>query len=63
MESALAFSNSGVQSGTHNIEISVVGKFEVIDASHDTREVVVRGIWWLAWFANDGKHRGETLKA
>lgn len=62
MEGALALLHSGEQPFSHGIVAGIVGELEIVDAGHYTRQVVVRSIWVLAWFADDSKHRREAAE-
>lgn len=62
MESALSFPDGGGYTASHDIQVCVVGQFEVIDASHDTRKVVIGDIWRFTWLANHREHGRETFE-
>ena len=63
MESTLAFLDGNEQLGSHHLERAVVGHLEVIDASHDTRQVVVGAVRRLARLADDGEEWRERFEA
>ena len=62
VERALPFTHRDTKSLTENLGRRVIRELEVVDASHDTGKVVVRGVWWFAWAANDSEHGSETLE-
>jgi hypothetical protein len=63
MESALTLPDRDAQLLTQNIDGTVVGHLEVVDAGHDGRQIVVGRVWWFAWLANDGEHGRKVLEA
>lgn len=63
MESTLSFLNCGVHTTFHNVQIAVIGQFEIIDTGHDTREVVVWRVRWLAGLANHSEHWSQALES
>jgi hypothetical protein len=62
MEGALTFLDGGKEPPPQHLDVSIVGKLEVIDTSHDSGKVIVRGIRRLARLAHHGKHGCQTLK-
>ena len=63
VERALALFHSGVESGAQDVDVAVVGHLEVVDASHDGREELIRSVGCLCGFADDGEHGRECLEA
>ena len=63
MERALALFHSSVEPGAQNVDVAVVGHLEVVDASHDGREELIRSVWRLCRLADDGEHGRESLEA
>ena len=63
MKRALAFADGHVQSRAHDVEVGIIGEFEVVDTRHDTWKVVIGSIRGFTWFANHSEHRGQTLEA
>lgn len=63
VEGTLSFFHRSGKLLLHNISGGVVGELEVVDASHDTGQIVIRGVWMLARFADHGEHGGETFEA
>ena len=63
VERALALFHSSVQPGAQDVDIAVVGHLEVVDASHDGREELVRSVGSLRRLADDGEHWCESLEA
>ena len=63
MKSTLSFSDGGIDLCSHHLNIAVVWELEIIDTGHDGRQVVVRGVWWLAGLADNGEHGGEGFEA
>ena len=63
MEGALAFFDSRVELLAHDVKICVVGELEVVDACHDTREIVIRRIRWFARLADHREHRRQALES
>ena len=65
VERALALLNSSVEPGAQDIDVAVIGHLEVVDASHDGREEIVRGVGSLGGLADNSEHgrkRFETCK-
>src|SRR5947209_17025365 len=62
MESALSLLDGDVQTVPQDFQISVVGKLEIVDASHNTGQVIVRRVWRLAWLADHGEHGCKALE-
>ena len=62
MEGALTFLYSNTQFLAENVHAAIIGHLEIVDTSHDAREVVVRRKWRLTGFANDCEHRSEILE-
>lgn len=62
MECSLSFLKSDRKTFFEDIQIAVVWELQVVHASHNTGQVVVRGIGRLAWAAHDCKDGGETLE-
>lgn len=62
MEGALTFLNCNTELLAKNLHAAVIGHLEVVDASHDTREIVVRRQRRLARLANHGEHGREILE-
>ena len=63
MERALALFHSSVEPGAQDIDVAVVGHLEVVDASHDGRQELVRSVGRLCRLADDGEHGRESLEA
>ena len=63
MERALALFHSSVEPGAQDVDVAVVGHLEVVDASHDGREELVRSVGSLRRLADDGEHWCESLEA
>ena len=63
MKRALAFLDGRVQSCTHDVEIGVIGEFEIVDTGHDARQVVIGGKGWFAWLAYNREHWGKALES
>src|SRR5690349_8788908 len=63
MESTLALLHGDTQLLTEYLPGAVIRHLEIVDASHDRREVVVGRVWWLCWLADHCKHGCETLEA
>ena len=63
VERALALFHSGVKPGAKDVDVAVVGHLEVVDASHDGREELVRSVGSLRRLADDGEHWCESLEA
>ena len=63
MESALAFLNGNPEFLAEDDHVAVVGHLEVVDASHDGREELVRSVGRLCRLADDGEHGRESLEA
>ena len=63
MERALALFHSSVEPGAQDIDVAVVGHLEVVDASHDGREELIRSVGRLCRLADDGEHGRESLEA
>ena len=59
----MALLDSKVQFGAQGVKIAVVGHLEVVDASHDGREELVRSVGSLRRLADDGEHWCESLEA
>lgn len=59
MEGALSFFDGNVQLLLEDIKRAVVRHLEIVDACHDTRQVVVRRVWGLGGLADDRKHGCE----
>lgn len=62
VEGTLTFLDGKVQFGAQGVKIAVVGHLEVVDAGHDGREEVVRGVGGLSGLADDGEHGGERFE-
>ena len=62
MERALALFHSSVEPGAQDIDVAVVGHLEVVDASHDGREELIRSVGRLCGLADDGEHGCESLE-
>ncbi len=63
VECTLAFPDGCAQPLAHHIEVGIVRKLQIVDARHNTGQVVVRCIRRLARFANDCEHRCEAFEA
>lgn len=63
VESPLALFDGHEELPSQIIDVAVVGQFQVVDARHDAREVVVRRVWCLAGLANHGEHGGQASEA
>lgn len=63
MEGALSFLDGSIHTSSHDVQIGIVGQFEVINACHDAWKVVIGNERWLARFADHGEHRSKTLEA
>lgn len=63
MESSLSLLNSSVHAALHDFQIGIIRQLEIVDACHDARKVVVRGVWWFTWFADYSEQRREVFKA
>lgn len=63
MERALALFHSSVEPGAQDVDVAVVGHLEVVDASHNGREELIRSVGCLCRFADDGEHGRESLEA
>jgi hypothetical protein len=62
VEGALAFPDGNVELLAKDVDVAVIWHLEVVDASHDRWEVIVRGIRRLTRLADNGEHRGESLE-
>jgi hypothetical protein len=62
MESSLAFVDGETEPLPHNIDATVIWKLEVVDASHDAGEVLVRCVRRLARFADNCEHWGQCFE-
>ena len=62
MEGALALLDSKVQFGAQGVKIAVVGHLEVVDASHDGWEEIVRGVGSLSVLADDSEPWCEVFE-
>lgn len=63
MESPLTFLCSQGEFLAHNVERAVIRHLQVVDTSHDARQIVIRCVWRLAGFAHHGEHGRKTLEA
>ena len=63
MERALALFHSSVEPGAQGVDVAVVGHLEVVDASHDGREKLIRSVGRLCRLADDREHGRESLEA
>jgi hypothetical protein len=63
MESALALSNGNTELLAQNVYRTVVGHFQIVDAGHDGRQVVVGRVWRFTRLAYDREHGREVLEA
>lgn len=63
MECTLALSDGNRQSLAKGVQAAVVGKLQVVDTGHDTRQVVVGGVWRFAGPTDHSEDRSETLEA
>jgi hypothetical protein len=62
MESTLSFLDCSIHTTPHDVQIRIVRQFEIVNTSHDARQVIIGGVGWLARFAHNRKHRGKCLK-
>lgn len=62
MKGALAFLDGHTKLLLHDVESAVVRHLQVIDASHDTWQVVVRAVRGLAGLADDSEHGRERFE-
>ena len=63
MEGTLAFLDSNIELITEDIHAAVIWHLKVVDACHNTWEVVVRCVRRLTWLADHSKHGRETLES
>ena len=63
MEGALSFLDCSIHTSSHDVQISIVGQFEVVNACHDAWEIVIGSVGRLAGFADHGEHGSKTLEA
>ena len=63
MERALALFHRSVEPSAQDVDVTVVGHLEVVDASHDGREELIRSVGCLCGLADDGEHGRECLEA
>jgi hypothetical protein len=63
MEGALSFLDCSIHTSSHDVQIRIVGQFEVVNACHDAWEIVIGSVGRLAGFADHGEHGCETLEA
>jgi hypothetical protein len=63
VERALALFHSSVKPGAQDVDVAVVGHLEVVNASHDGREELIRSIGRLCRLADNGEHGCERLEA
>jgi hypothetical protein len=59
----LTFPHGRAQLPAEGLDVRVVGHLEVVDASHDTGEIVVGCVGRIAWPTHDCEHGGQVLKA
>ena len=62
MECALTLCGSGEKSLPENIQVGVIWQFDIVLACHHRYEIIVGGVWGLAWTAHDRQHRTEALE-
>ena len=63
MESSLSLLYRDRQPLLEDFEGGIVRELEVVDAGHNTGEVIVRSERWLARFTDHGEKRCQTLEA
>jgi hypothetical protein len=63
MEGTLPFFYSNRQSFLQYLKSRVIGQFEVVDTSHNTREIVVGGIRRLTWLTHNREEWGQAFEA
>lgn len=63
MESTLSLLDSGIHAALHDFQIGIIRQLEIVDARHNAREVVIRGVRWFAWLADYSEQRREVFKA
>lgn len=63
MEGTLALLDSSEELLPHHVNVAIVGKFEIVDTSHDARQIIVRRVGWLAGLAHHREHRRQALEA
>ena len=56
VECSLAFTHCDEQLLLQVLDAGIIRQLEIVDASHYTREVIVRSVRMLAWLADDGEH-------
>lgn len=62
VESPLPLLDGNIQPVSQDFDVGVIGEFEVVDASHDTGQIVVGRVRRIARPAHDREHRGQTLE-
>jgi hypothetical protein len=63
MESTLTLSRRRGQSLLQHFLSTVIWQFQVVDARHNARQIIVAGVRWLTWLADHGKHGRQTLES
>jgi hypothetical protein len=63
MESTLALTDGHAELLAEDVDVTIVGHLEVVDACHDGRKVVIGRKRWLTRLANDREHWCESFKA
>jgi hypothetical protein len=63
MEGSLSLFDGSVHAALHDFQIGVVRQLEVVDACHDTRKVVVRGVRRFAGLADHSEQRRKVFEA
>ena len=62
MESTLALPNRRIELISHDREGAVIRHLQIIDASHDAGQVIVRRVRWFAGLADDREHGRERFE-
>lgn len=55
VECSLTFTHCREQLLLQALDAGIIRQLEVVDASHHTREIIVRSVRMLAWLADDGE--------
>jgi hypothetical protein len=63
MESALALTDGHAELLAEDVDVTIVGHLEVVDACHDGRKVVIGCKRWFTGLANDREHWCKSFEA